>query len=163
MSEKPISDALKMIPYGFYAITSASGSDVNIMVANWLTQASFEPQLVALGLQKTSHTYGLVEKGKVFAVNLFKQADAEAIKPFTKSREKNPDKVKDAAYTPGPETGAPILEAAAAYLECRVVGKLETGGDHDVILGEVVGAGVSKPGPAGETLNLPELGWSYAG
>lgn len=157
------SDALKMIPYGFYAISTRAGEDVNVMVLNWLTQASYEPQLVALGVQKTSYSYGLMEKGRVFGVNIFRQEDAERIKPFTKGRSKNPDKMKNAKYTSGPETGVPILEGTAAYLECKVVGKLETGGDHDIILGEVVGAGVHKPGSAAETLNLPALGWNYAG
>ena len=163
MAEYPISNVLKMIPYGFYSITSRHNDDVNIMVANWLTQASFEPQLVALGLQKTSYSYDLIEKGQVFAVNLFRKEDQDAIKPFTKSRTKKPNKVKDAEFTPGPETGAPILKASAAFLECKVVNKLETGGDHDIILGEVVSAGINKPGEADETLTLPHIGWSYAG
>lgn len=157
------SEALKRMAYGFYAITSRHKDEVNFMVANWLTQASFEPQLIALALQKTSHTYGLIEKGKVFAVNIFNKEDQEAIKAFTKSRAKNPDKGKDTAYTEGAETGCPILEDAAAYVECKVVDKLETGGDHDIILGKVVGGGVQKPGEAAETLTLPHIGWSYAG
>ena len=163
MTDYPISKVLRMMPYGFYAISSRAGEEVNIMVANWLTQASFEPQLVVLGLQKTSHTHGLIEQGQVFAVNLFRKEDQEAIKPFTKSRAKNRDKVQDAKFSPGPETGSPILDAAAAYFECKVVAKFETGGDHDIILGEVVGAGINKPGEAKETLTLPYIGWSYAG
>ncbi|MBW8010364.1 MAG: flavin reductase family protein [Chloroflexi bacterium] len=163
MTDYPISKVLKMMPYGFYAISSRDGEEVNIMVANWLTQASFEPQLVALGLQKTSHTYGLIKQGQVFAVNIFRKEDQEAIKPFTKSRAKNPDKVKNAKFSPGPETGCPVLDEAAAFIECKVVAKFETGGDHDIMLGEVVGAGINKPGEANDSLTLPHIGWSYAG
>ncbi len=163
MSDDPIKDALRMIPYGFYAISSLSEKDVNVMVATWLIQASFEPRLVALALQKTSYSHGLVKQGKVFAINIFNEADAEAIKPFTKSRDKNPDKMEDAHYSEGPETGCPILEEAAAYLECKVVAIYDYGGDHDLVVGEVVGAGVRKPGEVGDTLSLVKLGWSYAG
>jgi len=163
MSDDPIKDALNMIPYGFYSITSRSGDEVNAMVANWLTQASFEPRQVALCLQKTSYSYGVIEEGRVFAVNIFNKADEEAIKPFTKSRKKNPDKMKDARYTEGPETGCPVIEGAAAYLECKVVQIVDTGGDHNIVVGEVVGAGVNKPGKAADTLMLVDLGWSYAG
>ena len=163
MSDDFIKDALRMMPYGFYGITSRHGDEVNAMVANWLTQASFEPRLIALSLQKTSHTYGLIEKGGVFAVNIFNKADQEAIKPFTKSREKNPDKMKDARYTEGPETGCPILEGAAAYLECKVAQVVDVGGDHNIMVGEVVSAGVKKPGEAADTLTLVDIGWSYAG
>jgi flavin reductase (DIM6/NTAB) family NADH-FMN oxidoreductase RutF len=163
MSDKEIKEALHLMPYGFYSITSRNGDEVNAMVANWVMQASFEPRLIALALQKTSYSHGVIEAGQVFAVNIFNKADAEAIKPFTKSRYKKPDKMENVNYTEGPETGCPILEAAAAYLECRVVGKLDVDGDHDLVVGEVVGGGVLKPGKASDSLTLVDLGWSYAG
>jgi flavin reductase (DIM6/NTAB) family NADH-FMN oxidoreductase RutF len=158
-----IKDALNMMPYGFYAITSKSGDDTNIMVANWLTQSSFEPRQITLGLQRTSYSHGLIEKGKVFAVNIFNKADVEAIKPFTKSRAKKPEKMDGAQFTPSEITGCPVINGSAAYIECKVVAIVNTGGDHDVVIGEVIGAGVSKPGKAGDTLTLVDLGWSYAG
>lgn len=163
MPEDPIKDALGMMPYGFYAISSRAGDDANIMVANWVMQASFEPRRMVLGLQKTSYSYGLVQAGKVFAINIFKKTGAEAIKPFTKSRMKNPAKMEMINYTPGPETGCPILEGAAAYLELRVLQIVDVAGDHDLVVGEVVGAGVRDPGEAGESLSLPDLGWNYSG
>lgn len=163
MSEDPVKDALEMMSYSFYSITSRDDNEVNIMVANWVMQSSFEPRLITLALQKTAYSHSLIESGKVFAVNIFNRADAEAIKPFTKSRNKNPDKVNEAEFSPGPETGCPILEDAAAYLECRVLKIVDVGGDHDLVVGEVVGAGVRKPGDASETLTLPDIGWSYAG
>jgi flavin reductase (DIM6/NTAB) family NADH-FMN oxidoreductase RutF len=163
MSDDKIKDALRMIPYGFYAITSKSGDDVNGMVATWLTQVSFEPRLIALGLQKTSYTHGLIESGRVFSVNIFNKRDAEKIKPLAKGHSKNPDKMEDASFKTAPVTGCPILDGAAAYVECRVVRVVDVGGDHDIVVGEVVGADVMKPGDAAETLSLPDLGWSYAG
>ena len=163
MSEESLKQVLTRLPYGFYAITSRAGEDVNAMVANWVTQVSFEPRLITLGLQKTCYTHELIQAGRVFAVNLFLKADAEAIKPFTKSRSKNPDKMTDANYSPAPMTGCPVLEGAAAYIECEVVEIVDLGGDHDLVVGKVVGAGVEKEGAVGDTLTLLDLGWSYAG
>jgi flavin reductase (DIM6/NTAB) family NADH-FMN oxidoreductase RutF len=163
MAHDSIKDALHMMPYGFYAVTSRYGDDANIMVANWVMQASFEPRLIVLGLQKTSYSHGLIEAGQVFAVNIFNKAEADAIKPFTKSRYKKPDKMENVNYAEGPETGCPILDAAAAYLECRVVSKLDVDGDHDIVVGEVVGGDVRKPGKASDSLTPVDLGWSYAG
>jgi len=163
MSDDPIKDALKMIPYGFYSITSRNGDTRNVMVANWLMQTSFEPRQVALGLAKKAYSHGLITDGEAFVVNIFKKADAETIKPFSKSHAKNPDKFNDVHYSDGPETGVPVLDEAAAYLECKVVGRLDAGGDHEIIVGEVVGAGVRKAGEPTDTLTLPDLGWSYAG
>jgi flavin reductase (DIM6/NTAB) family NADH-FMN oxidoreductase RutF len=158
-----VAQALKRMPYGFYALGSKHGDDANLMVLNWVTQASFEPQLLAVALQKTSYSYGLVEKSKKFVLNLFLSADQDLVRPYTKGRAKNPDKMKDAKITFAPQTGAPILDGAAAYLECEVVNKLETGGDHDVFLAKVIGGAVLKPGEAQDSLRLVDLGWSYAG
>ena len=163
MVEDSIRDALNMIPYGFYAIGSRNGDDVNLMVANWLTQSSFSPRQVSFALSKTAVTHGIVAAGKVFSVNIFDKADGELISGLTKSRAKNPDKVKDADTSPGPETGCPIVTGAAAWLECRVVGSVDSGGDHDVIVGEVIGAGVNRAGKSDETLTLEVIGWSYSG
>jgi flavin reductase (DIM6/NTAB) family NADH-FMN oxidoreductase RutF len=133
------------------------------MVANWFTQVSFTPRLVALGLQKTSYSHGLVEKGLVFAVNIFRKEDERIIKHFTKSRERNPDKVNSASFTLSPTIGCPMIEGAAAVLEMRVDRIVDIGGDHDIVVGEVVNAEIFKPGDCAETLTLVDLGWSYAG
>jgi flavin reductase (DIM6/NTAB) family NADH-FMN oxidoreductase RutF len=57
-------------------------------------------------------------------------------------------------------TGAPVLERAPAFVECRLVDTVERG-DHSVFVGEVVEAGQAAPieGRADDaTLWLKELG-----
>ena len=51
MSDDKIKDALKMMPYGFYSFTTKNGDDVNAMVVNWVSQMSYEPRLIAVGIQ----------------------------------------------------------------------------------------------------------------
>jgi flavin reductase (DIM6/NTAB) family NADH-FMN oxidoreductase RutF len=163
MSDDPIKDALHLIPYGFYCLTSRNGDDVNAMVCNWIIQASFHPRRVVMGLQKTCYTHGVVEAGRVFCLNLFRKEDKEAMMPFTKSRSKRPDKMEKATYTTTPETGCPVLEGAAAYIECRVIDIVDIGGDHDILVGEPVGAAVLQEAEVGDMMTLPHFGWSYAG
>ena len=149
--------------YGFYSITSRNGDEVNAMVANWIMQTSFEPRMVAIGLAKKAHSHSIISEGGVFAINLFNKEDQEAIMPFTGGRSKRPDKMKNATYTTAPETGCPVLEGAAAYIECKVSQIIDIGGDHDIVVGEVIGGNVMKEGDVNDTLNLPHVGWSYAG
>ena len=151
------------MPYGFYALTSKNGDDVNAMVVNWVSQMSYEPRLVAVGLQKSSYSHGVIEAGQVFGLNIFLEADKDAIMGVTKGRAKNPDKMTEATYSTAPETGVPVLEGAAAYLEFKVTQIIDVGGDHDIVVGEAVGAGVSKEADVTEVLSLVKLGWSYAG
>jgi len=163
MSENQISDALKLVPYGFFAVGSSHEGDSNLMVLNWLTQASFEPQMLAIGLMKTAYSHGLIEKSGSFTVNLFRQEDKDALMPFTKSRAKNPEKMQGASVSPSPKLGNPVLDGAVAFIECKVVNRMDTGGDHDIILAEIVNAEVRKPSEAKDMLTLPGIGWSYAG
>ena len=69
-----------------------------------------------------------------------------------------PDKLQQADYHAG-ETGAPLLAAALGYVECRVVSEHATG-DHTLVVGEVVAAGLREAGPP---LTLQETGFRYAG
>jgi flavin reductase (DIM6/NTAB) family NADH-FMN oxidoreductase RutF len=163
MDKNQVSDALNMIPYGFYAVTSRAGDDRNVMVLNWFSQVSFEPQHVVIGLQNSSYTMGLVKESQKFAVNIFHKDDADVVKNFTKSREKNPAKFEKANYSDGPVTGVPVLDEAAGYIECEVEDIIDTGAGHSVVLAKVVGGNVNKEMEAADTLTLPQLGWSYAG
>ncbi|MDX1417707.1 MAG: flavin reductase family protein [Candidatus Promineifilaceae bacterium] len=163
MATDPIKSVLTMLPYGFYSIGSRSGDELNLMVANWVTQISFTPRLLAIGLQKKAHSHSLISTGRVLTLNLFLAEDAESIMPYTKSTVKNPDKMADASFTKAPETGCPVPEGAAAFLECRVREILDIGGDHDIVVVEPVGGQVLKAAEAGEILGLPDIGWSYAG
>jgi flavin reductase (DIM6/NTAB) family NADH-FMN oxidoreductase RutF len=163
MANEHIKDVLRRLPYGLYSITSRKDDEINAMVLNWFSQVSFDPQLVAIAVQKTSYSYKLISQGKVFIVNVFNKEDVGAIKPFIKGHSKSPDKMKDAMFTEGSVTACPILVGAAAYLECKVTVIHDVGGDHNIIVGEVVGAGSIKPGDVKDALTLPYLGWSYAG
>jgi len=61
---------------------------------------------------------------------------------------------------PGPVSGAPILAEALGWIECRVVATLPAG-DHTLVLGEVLEAGVEHDG--GQALTLQEAGFKYSG
>ena len=50
--------ALRMIPYGMYVLTSKDGKDVSAATVNWLTQTSFAPPLVAMGVKGDSGARG---------------------------------------------------------------------------------------------------------
>ena len=163
MAEDKIKDALKMMPYGFYAFTTKDGDDVNAMVVNWVSQMSYAPRLIAVGIQKSCYSRGLVEAGGVFGLNLFLQADSDAIMGVTSGRARKPDKMDDADYSAAPETGVPVLAGAAAYIECKLAQIVDVGGDHDIVVGEAIHADVMKEGAPPDVLSLTELGWSYAG
>ena len=163
MSDDKIKDALRMMPYGFYAFTTKDDKDVNAMVVNWVSQMSYTPRLLAVGIQKSCYSRGLLEVGGVFGLNIFLQADSDAIMSITSGRAKKPEKMEAADFTAAPETGVPVLAGAAAYIECKVTEIFDVGGDHDIVVGETINADVLKEGAPPDVLSLTQLGWSYAG
>jgi flavin reductase (DIM6/NTAB) family NADH-FMN oxidoreductase RutF len=144
MEEQMRSEILKTIPYGFY-ITGVVGSDgeTNGFTTCWVSQVSFEPQQIVVAVGKDQHTHDLIETGGVFSLNFLDTEQEDLARRFTRPLQPEDGTLGGSPYSTG-ETGAPLFNEAFAYLECRVVGKMEAG-DHTVYLGEVVAANLERP------------------
>ena len=135
--------ALRMIPYGLYVLTAQDQSGARTAATvNWVTQASFEPPLVVVGVKADSHAKGVIGASGTFALNILGKGQEGIAYAFFKSVESDGQQIGGQAYHPG-TTGAPILEATPAFVECRVVETVDRG-DHVIVVGEVVDAGVSQ-------------------
>jgi flavin reductase (DIM6/NTAB) family NADH-FMN oxidoreductase RutF len=151
--------ALRMIPYGLYVLTAARGDAVAAATVNWVTQASFEPPLVAVGVKADSHTHALIKETRAFALNVLGKGQQALAFTFFKPAELKGQTISGEAFRPG-TTGAPILASTPAYVECTLEATVEQG-DHSIFVGKVVDAGVGKipDGRADDaTLWLKELG-----
>jgi flavin reductase (DIM6/NTAB) family NADH-FMN oxidoreductase RutF len=152
--------ALRMIPYGIYVLTAEDGGgNVAAATVNWVTQTSFDPPLVAIGMKADSGAYELVKKTGAFALNMLGKGQRGAAFGFFKPAEKHGDTISGEAYYSG-ANGAPILESAPASVECSVTEIVEHG-DHHIVIGEVTEARVARQpeGRADEAiLEMKELG-----
>ena len=151
--------ALRKIPHGVYIVGVKQGAQLNAFTATWLTQVSFTPPLVALGIKKDSHSLEMIKQDRVFSVNLLGKGQKAIAEHFVKPATVVGEKLKDMRHRPG-KTGAPILEEAIAFVECEVREIANAQGDHAIVIGEVVEAGVPKDEPA---LTLMDTGWHYGG
>src|SRR2546426_3425584 len=159
MDEAAKKAILRHFPYGLYVVTVAHDSDEHGMTANWLTQASFEPPMIVVAIENTSKTIGLIRDSHHFAVNLLLTGQRDLAGKLGRSSEQAPQKLKGVKTKPAPVSGVPVLTDALGWVECRVVATLPSG-DHTLVLGEVVGAGVEHEG---EPLTLQEAGFKYSG
>jgi len=132
-----------MISYGLYVLTARRGREAHASTVNWLTQISFEPLLIMIAVEKTSHSHLLLQEGGVFAINFLSKDQIPLARRFVIPHRLNPHKLAGVAYHTG-VTGAPLLDEAIAFLECEVRQALEAGGDHTLFVGEVVGGGVTQ-------------------
>jgi 3-hydroxy-9,10-secoandrosta-1,3,5(10)-triene-9,17-dione monooxygenase reductase component len=106
---------------------------------NSFTSVSLEPPLVLFCIHEQSGLRQVLQDVGVFAVNILAE-DQDQVSRFFATTGR--DRFTDVRTRIGP-SGAPILTDALAYLDCRLVKEME-GGDHAIVLGEVVDADVQR-------------------
>jgi flavin reductase (DIM6/NTAB) family NADH-FMN oxidoreductase RutF len=146
--------------YGLYALTVRHEGEEHGMTANWVTQTSFEPPMLAVAVENTSRTVGMVRDAHHFALNVLQQGQRELAEKLGRSSAATAQKLKGIKTKPAPVSGAPILADALGWVECRVIATLPAG-DHTVVLGEVIEAGVERADA--QPLTLDQAGLSYSG
>jgi flavin reductase (DIM6/NTAB) family NADH-FMN oxidoreductase RutF len=152
--------ALRMIPYGLYVLTARSEDGrAAAATVNWVSQASFEPPLVVVGVKADSETHALIKDTGSFALNVLGKGQQELAFAFFKPAQVEGNTISGEPFRIG-QSGAPVLENTPAFVECNLVGTVEKG-DHSVFVGEVVEAGVASQ-PEGRpdlaSLHLSDLG-----
>jgi flavin reductase (DIM6/NTAB) family NADH-FMN oxidoreductase RutF len=152
--------ALRMIPYGLYVLAAESADGrVAASTVNWVTQASFEPPLLAVGVKADSGAHSIIKESKTFALNILGKGQDSMAFSFFKPAEREGNSIAGESFSVG-TTGAPIFANAHAFLECKLVETVEIG-DHSLFVGEVVDAGMTKNidgRPDDATLALRDLG-----
>ena len=149
---------LRTFTYGLYAISCADEGEVNIFTANWLTQTSFEPPLLALSVENDSKSLPMIQRSRKFTVNVLRSGQRELAGKLGKSAIQHPDKLEGIEYTPG-ANGCPILLDALAWVACEVHHTIEAG-DSTIMVAEVVDVGMSGEG---QSLTMNEAGFRHAG
>ncbi|HEV2582039.1 MAG TPA: flavin reductase family protein [Ktedonobacteraceae bacterium] len=150
--------ALRSFTYGLYAVSCADAGQVNIFTANWLTQVSFEPPLLAVSVENDSKSLPMILRSSVFTVNVLRSGDRELAGRLGKSAIQHPDKLTGVAYDIG-ENGCPVLRDALAWVACAVKRSAEAG-DSTLLIAEVVDVGILGEG---QSLTMAEAGFRHAG
>jgi flavin reductase (DIM6/NTAB) family NADH-FMN oxidoreductase RutF len=151
---------LRHFPYGLYVVTVAHEGEEHGMTANWVTQTAFEPPMVAVAVENTSRTIDMIRDAHYFAVSLLSSDQRELAGKLGRSSEQAPQKLKGIKTKPAPVSKIPVLADAVGWVECRAVASLPSG-DHTLVLGEIVEAGLENP--AAQPLTLASTGFKYAG
>lgn len=151
---------LRQLTYGLYAVTAAHQSDRGVFTANWLTQVSFEPPLLALSVEHASATLPLIQASGRFAVCPYQEDQRELAGNLGRPRARTGDKF--AAYdlqTIATASGPLVLRDSLGYVVCDVVTSVPAG-DSVLLVGRVIEARVfSEDAP----LTMRDAGFRHAG
>ena len=154
-------DALRLLSNGVYVLTACVGETIHAVTVTWVSQVSFNPPLVMVALRGSSHVANAVHQARRFALNIMEagqEAIAEKFFEHVTAPYASPH-LSGYAFRPSP-AHCPLLTDALAWIECRVAAEPDTPGDHRLVLGEVSGAGVRRPG---RPLVLGTTPWAYGG
>lgn len=134
-----VGPALGKVPSGLAICTAQHGSERTAFLASWCQQVSFEPPLVAVCIKAGRPIEKLIEGSGHFALNLVAEGDFGALKRYGKGFEPGVDPWAEDPQSLMEGQPAPVFANGYAYLVLKHTKVLETGGDHQIHIGEVVG------------------------
>ena len=126
-------DTLRKFASGVTLLTVAHNGRIHGMTVSSFASLSLEPPLVVACLEKGSRTRAMLLDSRAFSVNVLGAHQESVARAFSTAGEKT---FSGLSYHRG-RKGAPLLDDAIAWIECDVH-QIADGGDHDLVVGEVV-------------------------
>ena len=133
-----LKQVMRRWPSGVAVITSSYKRNVHGMTVNSFTSVSVDPPMVTVTLANTTRTKDLVDRSGYFAINLLSEGQNDISDRFAGRIAEDEDRFNGLAVKAGMES-LPLLDAAAAHLECRVVHRYEME-NSTLYIGEVMRA-----------------------
>jgi flavin reductase (DIM6/NTAB) family NADH-FMN oxidoreductase RutF len=136
---------MRLYPAGVSVVTAdADGNRIGVTVGS-LVSLSLEPPLVGISIGRDLALHEVLRDAGAFGVSLLRGDQEDVARHF--ARGVPPIALWSRFETRPGRTGAPLLEHALGWLECRVTAEHAVG-DHTFFVGEVVALEEGEPGPA---------------
>ena len=153
---------LRLLSNGMYVVTTQRAGEPAGATVTWLTQTSFEPPLLVAGVRPGSGlSEGMQESGRAIVHVLGEGQQPVAKKFFSRPEVDNDADPPTIAGLPfEPVAAGPLLLDVRAWAEVRVIETVDCGGDHNLVVLEVV-----EVGHRGEIepLTVRSSPWEYGG
>lgn len=166
MDEPQRKKALRMVPYGLYLMgvrrkeVRNVATDLNVFLSSWVTQVSFKPPMLVVGVKRDAHSNAMLKESGVFSLNILGAEQKELATTFMKALTVTPTQMSGVPYFAGKETGCPIIPQTPAHVECVVEHVYDGDNDHSVVIGRIVDVEHRRDA---KPLTHAETGWHYAG
>jgi flavin reductase (DIM6/NTAB) family NADH-FMN oxidoreductase RutF len=127
---------------GVTVVTTRRGEELCWMTANAVASLSLDPPLVLVAVDKRAQMHEHLVQARFFAINILNEEQEALSRRFAVRGPKEWSDLKLTTVV----TGAPIIEGALAYLDCKLAEVLP-GGDHHIFTGEIVAGNVAEGRP----------------
>jgi flavin reductase len=129
---------------GITIMSTLQDGVAHAMTANAFTSVSLDPPLVLMCVDHGVRMHDAVLDYGYWAVSMLGDSHREIAERFAKSGRDLRSQFDGIGTQPGPKTGCPLIEGALSWLECRTWATYP-GGDHTIVVGEVLSLGVGEP------------------
>lgn len=122
---------------GVTVMTSCGEGLPHGMTANAVASVSLDPFLVLVCVERDTVMADMVREGEVFALSFLPAGRQDLSEHFADPGRPVGDEQFEPVRTRPATTGAPILDGAIGWVDCEVQA-IHDGGDHIIVVGEVV-------------------------
>ena len=128
---------LHKISYGLYVICSKNKENINGQIANALFQVTAEPPTVAVSINKQNLTHKYIEISNFFTISvLTDNTPMNFIGNFGFKSGRDINKFEGIEYKLGKHKVPIVIDYALAYVEAKVINKIDVG-THTIFIGNV--------------------------
>lgn len=154
MDARRLRDAFGAFITGVTVVT-AMGDDAQPVgfTANSFTSVSLAPPLLLVCPSRHLSSFAVFNRCSHFAVNILAEDQREVANRFALPAPRHGSRFENTPWHPCAQCGSPLLEGAAARFSCRARERFD-GGDHIILLGEVVSFAAA---------HTPALGYANGG
>lgn len=132
--------ALGRFASGVTVVTTVLDGVDHAMTASAFTSVSLDPPLVLICSHKTNRFHDAVLESGIWGVSILAEEGIDASAWFAHKGRPLGAQFDEIPHRRG-DTGVVLLEQSLSWLECRTETVVD-GGDHTILIGAVVGAGV---------------------
>jgi flavin reductase (DIM6/NTAB) family NADH-FMN oxidoreductase RutF len=144
MDKDAFTQALQKLSLPVTVVTVGRGGAENALTVSWVCPASFDPPRILFAADSHHYSVDFLKSTKNFAVNILREGQQRFAGHFARQSMMHEDKLQAMEHREG-TTGAAILADAIAYFDCEVF-ELHEVGDHTIVIGDVVDAGLLNEG-----------------
>jgi flavin reductase (DIM6/NTAB) family NADH-FMN oxidoreductase RutF len=155
--EDALAAALGRVPSGLFVLTVRTGGADTGMLASWVQQCSFEPPQVSVAVNKQRTAIAGLADGAPFVLNVIPEGGKALVAHFGKGFAADEPAFTDLEVVREGDS-PPVLQAACAYLVCRVAARIDVG-DHVLVVGRVTAGRVLRDGKP--TVHVRKNGLRY--
>jgi flavin reductase (DIM6/NTAB) family NADH-FMN oxidoreductase RutF len=82
---------MKQMTYGIYVLTTRNESEINGMIASWVSQVSYDPPLMMVAVHPNRYSHTLITQSRIFALHSLDRAQKDLLARFKDENERQVD------------------------------------------------------------------------